>query len=111
MFTIAAYCQEESRKAGTTTAQYKAAIQLIREALHDMRRIDANPIAVTQHKKYRVWWRLKLKNAPAVTYRASVEIAEDGVLLHLVLPRTSSTYAEVEKLWKAHRTALPDAEE
>jgi len=107
MFTIASYCQEASHKAGTTAIQYKAAIQLVREALADMSRIDARQIEVTKHKTYRVWWRLKLKHAPAISYRAIVEIAKDGVILQLVLPRSSSTYDEVEKLWKANRTELP----
>lgn len=111
MFSIAEYCQAESRKAGTNDAQYKSAIQLVKEALVDMKRIDAREIEVTKHPNYRVWWRLKLKNAPAITYRAIVEIAEDGVTLHLVLPRSSSTYDEVEKLWKTHRTELPTDED
>jgi hypothetical protein len=106
MFTIATHCPKVSRKAGTSDAQYKSAIQLVKEALADMSRIDAREIEVSKHPNYRVWWRLKLKHAPAVSYRAIVEIAQNEVTLHLVLPRSSSTYDQVEKLWKTHRTQL-----
>ena len=111
MLIIAPYCQEESRKAGTSDNQYRSAVQLVKEALTDMSRIDHDEIQVTQHKKYRVWWRLKLKNAPAVSYRAIVEISKEEVIVHVVLARRSSTYDEVEKLWKAHRTELSSDEE
>lgn len=111
MLIIAPYCKEESRKAGTSNNQYKSAVQLVREAMTDMSRIDHREIAVTQHKKYRSWMRLKLRNAPAVTYRAILEVDEDKVTLHVVLPRSSSTYDEVEELWKTNRTQLPSDEE
>lgn len=111
MLKIAEYCQGESRKAGTTDSQYKAAVKLVRDAIYDMSRVDECQIEVTQHDKYRVWWRLKLKNAPAVSYRAIVEISTEGVLLHVVLSRSSSTYDEVEKLWKTYRAELPVDEE
>lgn len=110
MFIIAEYCKEESRKAGTSDNQYKSAVQLVKEAMTDMSRIDHLDIAVTQHKKYRGWKRLKLRNAPAVTYRAIVEVTETEVILHVVLPRSSATYDEVEALWKAHRTEYPKSE-
>jgi hypothetical protein len=103
MLTIAVHCKDESRKAGATDAQYKAGIQLVKEALADMSRVDARQIEVTKHESYRVWWRLKMKNAPAVSYRVIVEITGQEVIVHVVLPRSSSTYDEVEKLWKTHR--------
>ena len=107
MFKIAEYCQVESRKAGVTVAQYKSAIQLAREAMSDMSRVDVRQIEVTKHESYRVWWRLKLKNAPSVSYRAIIEITATEVIVQLVMPRRSSTYTEVEKLWKVHRSQLP----
>lgn len=106
MLIIATHCQEESRKAGTSDNQYRAAVQLVKEAMSDMRRIDHREIAVTQHTKYRGWKRLKLRNAPSVTYRSIVEVDKDKVTLHVVLPRSSSTYDEVEALWKVNRSLI-----
>jgi hypothetical protein len=103
MFEIATYCERQSRLAGTTDHQYRAAVKLVEEALGDMRRVDAREIAVTKQDGYRVWWRLKLKGAPSTQYRAIVEIRETDVVLHAVLPRCSSTYETVRKLWWQHR--------
>jgi hypothetical protein len=104
MLVIAEYCEEESQKALTTNAQYKAALKLVREAMEDMSRIDVREIEITKHKKYLSWWRVKLKDAPSVTYRAIIEIAETEVKLHVVLPRSSQTYEEVKELWEKYRT-------
>ncbi len=103
MLIIAPHCKEESRKAGTSNNQYKSAIKLVEEAMSDMSRIDHREIEVTKHENYRSWIRLKLKNAPAVSYRIIVEITGQEVIVHVVLPRSSSTYDEVESLWKTHR--------
>jgi hypothetical protein len=105
MLIIPEYSPDESKSAGTTDIQYKAALALVKEAINDMSRIDALEIEVTKDEIYRSWWRLKLKNAPASSYRAIVEITTENVILHVVLPRGSRTYNEVEKLWKEHRTA------
>jgi hypothetical protein len=36
MLKIAAYCPDKSRQAGTSESQYRAGIQLVREAICDM---------------------------------------------------------------------------
>jgi hypothetical protein len=72
--------------------------------MDDMSRVDVREIEITKHENYLSWWRLKLKNAPSVTYRAVIEITETEVKLHIVLPRSSQTYEEVKELWEKHRT-------
>jgi hypothetical protein len=104
MLVIAEYCETESRTAGTSDNQYKAALKLVEEAMNDMSRIDALEIEVTKDEIYRAWWRLKLKNAPAATYRAIIEIEQKQVTLHVVLPRGSRTYNEVKALWEKYRS-------
>lgn len=104
MLVIAEYCEEESRNAGTNDNQYKAALTLVEEAMNDISRIDVLEIEVTKDEIYRSWWRLKLKNAPAATYRAIVEIEATQVTLHVVLPRGSRTYNEVKALWEKYRS-------
>lgn len=106
MLRIASYCERQSRQAGTTKHQYRAAIKLVQEALRDMGRIDAREIEVTKQDGYRTWWRLKLKHAPSIRYRAIVEIRETEVILQAVLPRSSATYREVRQLWQQHRSRL-----
>lgn len=106
MLKIAPYCQMASRQAGTSDAQYKAALKLVQEAMTDTRRVAVQQIAVTKDAQYRVWWRLKLKNAPSVSYRAIIEIMDEQVSLHVVLPRNSQTYHEVKELWKKHRVKI-----
>ena len=106
MLQVASYCEKQSRLAGTTNNQYRAAVKLVQEALRDMGRVDAREIEVTKQTGYRVWWRLKLKNAPSIQYRAIVEIRESDVVLHAVLPRCSSTYDVVRQLWRQHRSRL-----
>jgi hypothetical protein len=104
MFKIASYCEEASAGAGTTEAQYKAALQLVREALTDLNRVDVRVIEITKDPAFYPWHRLKLINAPAVTYRAILEITPQNVTLHVVLPRNSQTYEEVRGLWEQYRT-------
>ena len=106
MLEIAGYCETQSRLAGTTDNQYRSAVKLVQEALRDMGRVDAREIEVTKQTGYRVWWRLKLKNAPGINYRAIVEIRESDVVLHVVVPRCSSTYETVRQLWRQHRSRL-----
>jgi len=104
---IADHCEAVSTQNGTTKAQYNAGIQLVREAMRSLERVDAQEIAATCHPKYYWWHRLKLKNAPRVSYRAIVEIAHGVVTIHAVLPRDNDTYDTVRALWKKHRTPLP----
>jgi hypothetical protein len=106
MLKIAQYCRAESRKAGTSPNQYKAAMKLVEEAMRDTQRVDVRPIEVTKDAHYGVWMRLKLKNAPAVSYRAIIEITDQEVIVQVILPRSSATYDEVRKLWQQHRTHL-----
>jgi hypothetical protein len=106
MLKIADYAREESRKAGATRAQFKAGITLVKEALHTLDRIDYAEIEVTKHPDFAVWLRLKWSVGQAASFRAIVELQGDAAILHVVLPRTSSTYDEVEALWKKHRTQL-----
>ena len=77
---------------------------VIAEYCNDMSRIDALEIEITKDEIYRSWWRLKLKNAPAATYRAIVEIESSQVTLHVVLSRGSRTYKEVKALWEKYRS-------
>ena len=105
------YCEEESTKTGCTENQYKAGIALVKQAIYDMSNVDAREIAVTANTEYRSWYRLKVKNAPASEYRAIIEITETDALIHVILPRSSRTYAEVEKLWKKHRTLIETSED
>ncbi|MGB7341612.1 MAG: hypothetical protein WBC91_22135, partial [Phototrophicaceae bacterium] len=105
MLIVTEYCREESRKAGTSENQYKAAIALVHEAMYSTRRVDVVDIEVTNHPDYDPWRRLKLKGTPAVSYRAIIEITKTDVIVHVVLPRSSTTYDEVKALWLEHRTA------
>ena len=108
MLKIADYAREESRKAGATRAQFKAGIALVKEALCTLDRIDYADIEATKHPDFAVWLRLKWSVGQAASFRAIVELQGDNAILHVVLPRTSSTYDEVEALWKQHRTKLED---
>ena len=106
MLKIAPYCRVESHKAGTSPNQYKAAMKLLQEAMQDTRRVDVRPIEVTRDAKYGIWMRLKLKHAPAVSYRAIIEITHQEVIVHVILPRRSATYDDVRQLWLQQRTRL-----
>jgi hypothetical protein len=106
MLKIAPYAREESRKTGSTPDQFKAGIALVKEALRSLDRINHSVIAVTQHDDFAPWLRLKWKMGRAATFRVIVELRGDDALLHAVIPRTSSTYDEVEALWKKYRRKI-----
>ncbi|MEO1666690.1 MAG: hypothetical protein AAFU54_18780 [Chloroflexota bacterium] len=108
MFKIASYAREESRKTGCTKEMFRAGVKLVEEAIQSMNRIDHAEIAVTQHPDFAPWMRLKWKMGKSATFRVIVELQEEEVLIHLVVPRTHRTYDEVEALWKQHRTKLKD---
>jgi hypothetical protein len=105
MLIIAPYCDQESVNAGTTDAQYKAALALVNEAMSTQKRVDVREIEATKDPVYQVWHRLKLKNAPASNYRAIIEIVPgQSVTLHAVLPKHSRTYQEAHALWLKYRS-------
>lgn len=106
---FASYCETLSMRNGTSKTQYAAGVKLIKLAMNDIDRVDVRTIAQTSHDKFRAWHRVKLKNAPAGSYRVIVEIANGVVTVHAILPRTSDTYDIVEALWKKRRTLLPTA--
>ncbi|MEL6525418.1 MAG: hypothetical protein AAFQ07_06870 [Chloroflexota bacterium] len=103
MLKIAPYAREVSRKTGSTPDQFRAGIALVKEALRSLDRINHSVIAVTRHDNYAPWLRLKWKVGRAATFRVIVELRGDDVMLHAIMPRTSSTYDDVEALWKKYR--------
>ena len=100
-FSVALHCKEELRLQGTTDKQYASALHLVKHSDTLGHVLDVSAIEVTKHTKYREWYRVKVQGA---SFRAIIESTATKVTLHLVLPRSSSTYDEVEALWLQHRS-------
>jgi len=97
----APYCRSDSEAAGTSDAQYKAGLRLVELAIQGDPNVDFNEIEVTKHDDFYSWVRIKGKKGQI---RAIVEvISASEILVHIILPRDSHTYEDVEALWKKHR--------
>jgi hypothetical protein len=95
----------KNRPTPAPPQQYKAALALVNEAMFTRKHVDIREIEATKDPVYQVWHRVKLKNAPAVTYRAIIEIVPgQSVTLHAVLPKHSRTYEEAHALWLKYRS-------
>jgi hypothetical protein len=101
----APYCRSESEAAGTNDEQFRAGIRLVELAIQADPNVEFVVIETTKHKDFSPWVRIKGKKGQI---RAIAEIiSSEEVLIHVILPRDSHTYEDVEALWKQYRRARP----
>jgi hypothetical protein len=86
--SISAFCREESLKHGTNSEQYKAGIKLVETALTDMSNVAYEKLENTEDGVHFPWWFLVKRPASLMSVHAIVEITEEDVIVHLVLPRS-----------------------
>lgn len=101
----APYCREESKRAGTNDAQYKAGLRLVELAVEGDANVEFMVIEATKHDLYFPWVRMKARKG---TVRAIAEVVSSSeIVIHLILARDTHTYDDVEALWKQYRRQRP----